>query len=260
MIGEPKLTSSRVIVFFKRNDEIRKFAEKVEECLGSNYNPPVVIPLPSHIDAPEFPQITCAKKSGFTQIGIAPVYIDSRTSFSEKWAADYDNRWQKCKGYSVESASDLFRMIDSVKALGEPLYFGYSPEVYLEVGIQSEKILFSALSEALVNKLELDPAPSDLNIHLTYVLDDSFYLNLFLSRHGVWEKADPKAQPRLSEEQMKERGILIKVDANDRYSYNNKQDYFSTIKVAEQVIELGHKRLVTTVEALLRVFEVRSSQ
>jgi hypothetical protein len=77
-------------------------------------------------------------------------------------------------------------------------------------------------------------------LKITNVLKDRFFSNITVQNYRVWKLiAQPQGVLRLPLKKVKERGVEIINDFNDRYAFNENDGCYSSPENVKEIIESG---------------------
>ena len=75
---------------------------------------------------------------------------------------------------------------------------------------------------------------------LTSVYKDRFFSNMTVQNYRVWKLVtQPQGVMRLPLKEVRERGVEIINDFNDRYAFNENDSYYSSPENVKEIIESG---------------------
>ena len=225
---------------FPRQPDIRRkandFEDVLRERLQGHYSQPQVIAVPDELDA-EVPRLVFASRHGFSQIIISQVSIVLNVTYSPDWQSDIE----KGRDYLSERAKGLYELLSVLNGI-RPHFSGLTTQVRL-VSNADDKQILEHLSHLWIKDsfdgLELD-VTHDLLLKTTTVHSERFFSNMTVRNYRGWtfERAQTGIRPFPNAE-ASERGVEIIGDFNDRYAYNEKNNYFSEIAVADEIISGG---------------------
>lgn len=238
MFQEAKYTKNSFSIIFPKQPDIRRKANEFEDLLkglhqGDYGQPPLVISIPDELD-PEVPRLIFGSRRGYSQIIISQVNMTLNVAYSPDWQIDIS----KGRQYFLERAKVLFELLKIFGETVKPYYSGITTHVYVP-SIKEDKEIIECISQKFFKQVNLERA-YDIQIKITTIHSDKFFSRTTIQNQRIWKPIDTqKGMPRLSIKNSAERGILIINDFNDRYSYNENNDYFSTLDVAKEIINLA---------------------
>jgi len=225
---------------FPRQPDIRRkandFEDALKEKLQGHYSQPQVIAVPDELDA-EVPRLIFASRHGFSQIIISQVSIVLNVTYSPDWQSDIE----KGRDYLSERVKVLYELLSVLNGI-RPYFSGLTTHVRLVSNADDKQILedLSKLwTKDCFDGLELDTT-HELLLKMTTVHSERFFSNMTVRNYRGWtfEGAQTGIRPSPSAE-ASERGVEIIGDFNDRYAYNEKNNYFSESAVADEIISGG---------------------
>ncbi len=238
-------------VSFRRYPEIRRLSNEFEDSLKEHfkghYSQPQVIPVPDELD-PEVPRLIFGSIHGFSQIIISQIGITLNVTYSPDWQKDIS----KGVVYLKERSPALYLLLKTIEDL--QIYFcGLTTRVRIPID-RAETELFDYLRKNIVKFDTKEDHLNDINIKITTVLENKFFSNISIQNYRTWKSDKPiQGVPRLSKRNVNETGIEIIGDFNDRYSYNELDDYFSDPDISEKIIDMGFSQIAKTIKKFQEV-------
>lgn len=241
MFEQPKIIESSLSIYFNRQFEIRKNVGNIEHSLNdifpNTYSPPFVIPIPDELD-PNIPRLIFNAVNAYTQIVISQVNISLNTRFLPEYQSDRE----MCKKKIKEVALKIYEI--GRKAFNtNPLFIGLFTRIDISSILTDDIKIIDYLSKMYLNeridqKFMKDSQIYDIEIKFTRKVDEQFFSNIIIKNFREWQfPLTLKEIPRFSEKKSLVRGLQILVDYNDRYAFNEKEDYFTSIEALEKIIE-----------------------
>lgn len=242
MISEMLFTESNFNVIFERQLKIRRRVNEFEDALQENYFQPKIIPIPDEID-PEIPRIAFDSKHGFSKIKISEISASLKVTYSEDWQKNSN----KCQNYLNERIPIL---LDLLKKLSiNPLYVGL--ETIVQIPCDDEEALKIIFKKYLKpEKVSNFQNSHDVVIKLTTVEEGMFYKNIQIRNYRIWKSLNKETFPRLPRNGANSSGILISLDLNDRYLFNEKEGYSFDNETFPKLIYKSFKSLLEEFETL----------
>ncbi len=232
MFEQIKFVHNSFSIVFPRQQQIRRLANEFEDRLQGRYFQPQIISVPDDLD-PEVPRMVFGSEHGFSQIVVSQISIAFNVSYSPDWQLEI----AKGKRYLIERVPLLFELLDVLDGV-KPYFCGLSTQVNLPSEAEDETIV-RQLSEALLQDQDLGSV-HDIQVKTTAVISEQFFNNITLQNYRVWgTNASQQGMPRYSQSDVLERGVQITGDFNDRYAFNEREQYTSGQEVAAQIIEDG---------------------
>jgi hypothetical protein len=236
MFKSPKYKTNSFNIVFPRHTTIRRKAAEFEDKLKGFYFQPQVVPVPDELD-PEIPRIIFGSEHGYSQIIISQVSIVLNVFYSEEWQSDI----AKGNNYLDERVAVIFGLLDLLEGT-LPYFCGLSSKVQI-ASDSSDKDIISHLARIFLKNEDISDI-YDLQIKHAKVEANQFFSNITLCNYRTWKIGDGQQDIlRLPNGQAFEKGIEIIGDFNDRYIFNENNEYRSNIEVAHTIIEKGLKEL-----------------
>ena len=240
MFEKAKYIKNSFNIFFSRQPEIRRRANDFEDKLKGRYFQPHIVPVPDDLD-PEVPRMLFGSEHGFSQIIVSQVTLVLNVTYSPDWQMDIS----KGRQYLFERVPILFELLDILK--GEKAYFcGLSTQVHLSTKAEDKKViehLEKLFLKNLMNSLY------DVQLKVTNVLAQRFFSNIVLQNYRTWKLEGPRQGViRLPHNEVSDQGIEISGDFNDRYAFNEKDNYYTSRENAEAIIESGLDEIKKVIE------------
>jgi hypothetical protein len=240
MFEKAKYIKNSFNIFFSRQPEIRRRANDFEDKLKGRYFQPHIVPVPDDLD-PEVPRMLFGSEHGFSQIIVSQVTLVLNVTYSPDWQIDIS----KGRQYLFERVPILFELLDILK--GEKAYFcGLSTQVHLSTKAEDKKViehLEKLFLKNLMNSLY------DVQLKVTNVLAQRFFSNIVLQNYRTWKLEGPRQGViRLPHNEVSDHGIEISGDFNDRYAFNEKDNYYTSRENAEAIIESGLDEIKKVIE------------
>lgn len=240
MLSKPRYITSSVSIVFPLQTNIRRKAYELEDAIGTLFFPPQVLPIPDEV-SPEAPRIVFKSKHGFGQLLVTQLNIQLLVNYSPDWQVDASKR----EGYLKERIDRMFGLIDSVIKV-EPHFCGITTRINILSEAEDSRLI-DLLSEMLL-KEAVDPTTFDLSLKQTKVIQDSYFSNLTVENYRGYKVGEANEVSRFPLPLAIERGIAITGDINDRYSFNERDNYVTNRKTAQTLLTYGMEELQQLVE------------
>lgn len=247
MFEEPKYIQNSFSVSFERCADVRRRVNAMEDLLRAQYTghfgQPQVIPVPDELD-PEVPRVIFGSQHGFSQIIVSQLSLTLNVAYSPDWQTDIS----KGRQYLKERVAILYALFEVMRSEKEPAYFcGLTTRVRLRSRVDDETIV-GMLIERIAKNGD-GKATYDINLRRAIVVEERFFSNTTIQNYREWQVEQNIPQiPRLRRSAVFERGIEIVGDFNDRYAFNERDDYVSTTCVANEIIDRGLDEIQSTIE------------
>lgn len=232
MFDTPRFIQNSFNVVFPRQSAIRRKANNFEDRLKGLYFQPQIISVPDELD-PEIPRIIFGSEHGYSQVIISQVSFVLNVVYSTDWQTDIS----KGKQYLYERVKILFDLIKLLEGITSH-FCGLSTKVQIPSNTEDTAILKHIAK--LFFKDENIEGVHDLQYKRTSIVSGRFYNNITLTNYRSWKiGTGQQGVLRVSSKEANTRGIEIVGDFNDRYEFNEKKDYNSTVDVAQIIIDGG---------------------
>jgi hypothetical protein len=243
MFDKAKYIQNSFNIFFSRQLEIRRRANDLEDKLKGLYFQPHIVPVPDDLD-PEVPRMLFGSEHGFSQIIVSQVTMMLNVTYSLDWQIDIS----KGRQYLSERVPILFDLLNILK--GEKPYFcGFSTRVHLSTETEDKKIIEHLEKLFLKNSIT---SIYDVQLKVTNVLSQRFFSNITVQNYRSWKlEGLRQGVIRFPQNDVSDRGVEISGDFNDRYAFNENNEYYTSRENAEAIIEGGLneiKRMIIRVE------------
>lgn len=222
------IKNSAVNIAFNRSENIKRKYILNEHILEKRFNSANILPIPD--DAPsEIPRIIVKSKGEHSQLNIAPEAVNLQTAYTDEFQAN----WDLCEQYMRERIDDVFKLTDSF-CDGSYKYVGIVAElIWDEINEEGHKRLFGNLFEK--------DAPStldDLVVKYTYIEDEKYYANITLQSSRIYQNIANNKSGQFTRDKLTSHTVSVLLDINDRYSFNNKENYNSDKDVFDELMTL----------------------
>lgn len=250
MFGQAKYIQNGFSITFQRYQNIRRKANEFEDLLkkrfNGHYGQPQLIPVPDELD-PEVPRMIFGSKHGFSQIIISQIAVVLNAIYSPDWQTDIS----KGKEYLMERSAALFSLLETIDHM--PVYFsGLTTRIQLPMDTDDASIL-QHLQKCFGIPLN-ERNTHDIQVKITSVHNETFYSNITIQNFRSWQIAGPiQGILPLSRQKASERGVEILGDFNDRYAFNEQNDYVSSSSLVTQIINEGLTQVSNTIRKVQEV-------
>ncbi len=235
-----KIVNTLFNVVFPTHPNIRKKVFNLEDTLKDFFVTPFnLIQIPE--DAPfDIPRIVASSKNGHTQMTISLNNLQIQTNFDE----NYSSNWEQCCEYINKRVNSLFPFMEEHILMEGFLYSGFSATLIFEdIKNPSEHIFEHFFKFKTENKL------SDIGCKLTFLIEDTFYVNISLNNFKLMNSGTNKIN-------FDKEVLGVVVDVNDRYKYNKSPDYRSDKTTSLKIIEIVSNIIKNKIEATVRNGEI----
>ena len=241
-----KLHSARYVtsafaVFFSKQTMVKKWAEPLGNKLRAHYFPSQEVPVTDDAE-PEFPRLLFASQHGFSQIAVSQSNISINVQYSADWQTDLT----KGEAYLLERANILFDALAELNVV--VLFSGFSAAVRLQS--DSDELTVGSLARNHAGEIPVEN-PHEIVTKVSSVLREQFFRNITIRNYRLWSIGPfQQGYQRLSQKNSTECGLEILIDYNDRYAFNEGQDYFSGQETGAEIVQGGASELRSLVARL----------
>lgn len=222
------IQSARFNTVFPRISNLRRKAIDIEDSIKEHYSAITLVPVPD--DAPEvIPRIQAASKNGHSNIEISLTNSQVTVNFDEHFNKD----WTRCINYIRERSAVITAALKPYLNEGT-LFSGLILEAMIEDISPIELIKQNFLN------YKADRQPHDLEYKLTYVLHNSYFVNLTFKNVRLYEGVIPVGTGMINFSELKEKqNVLgITIDVNDRFEFNRDNSYRSSEQATEKIFDI----------------------
>jgi hypothetical protein len=237
-----KILSTQFNVFYPSIQGIRRNFFDIEEKLKDHFQTPFnLIPVPD--EAPvEIPRIVATSKHGFSQLSIGLNNAGLTTQYNE----NFSSNWSACRDYLEGKIENYLSVLGEI-CDGNLLYSGLV--IQLELPFENDPV--EVLTDRFL-KIETNQELFDVETKLTFVLDNTFYVNITLSNYRNYEGVGIPDLPVPAYMNLNGRGIRVLIDINDKYGFNFQRGYLSSKEKQIHLFGLATKVLE---EKLVEIME-----
>lgn len=219
-------------VFFPKVNNLRqKFFQFEEKLSGQFVTPFTLVPVPDNLPE-EIPRINAVSLNGHSVLNVSLNQLSLQTTYDDR----FNNNWGQCMNYVQDR---VFPLLDVMEGLvgNEFLYSGLTTQVFIYD--LNDDVIDHFMNKFV--KVTSSAPPNDVNLKLTYVHDEDYYINISLNNVRVYEgTGNPQLISPAYLEQTGQ-GIGVVVDINDRHGFNYKQDYRSSRDKVNRILSLTNE-------------------
>ncbi|MCX5974902.1 MAG: hypothetical protein NTU59_09620 [Coprothermobacterota bacterium] len=240
MFEEPRFIQNSLSIVFPREMQIRRRANDFEDLLKGTYAQPQTIPVPDELD-PEVPRLIFGSVHGYSQIVITQINVSLNVTYSSEWQADI----QMGRGYLLERIPLLFSLL-SILSNPAPLFVGLTTSVHIKAQVHEKGLL-----DFLLDKFSWPRGKTlmDFRLRWSKVVAGKYYSNITVENYRRWAEEDGMIRP-LSRKKTSEIGIKIVGDFNDRHSFNELEEYHSSVEQTRIIVEQGIQQVTKELDNL----------
>ena len=224
-------------VHFPQNVTIRENLFKLEKHFIGFQKPFTLVPLPP--DAPaDIPRIVAASNGQHSQLMFTGTNVQLTVRFDDNFNTDVC----KCIEYVRNKSTSMIDALPIIgaEANGKPkLYFSGLSISFLfseEDGINAPIEYISSNFLKCKSNLREDEA----QFRVAYVVDEKYYVNVMLQNYREFANGPDERGSFVKLAPSKE-GLLVNLDINDRYAFNNEEGYLSSAEAAEKIVWLAEQ-------------------
>lgn len=231
-MSKAQIINNSFTVTFARQEKIRRKANYFEDAI-SNYYPSIqTLPIPDNVD-PAIPRIIFDSAHGYSQIVISQCSISINVNYSEEYQTNVD----QIKEYLFERVKLVFSLLN-IAEVNRPYFCGLTTNVHCIEDKEDNDII-----QKIIKNFNIRTTQENLNeieLKITNIIDDSYFNNTTIKNFRAWNFDLPLTdQPRLKINNAAIRGIEVKGDLNDRYSFNEKENYVTHLDTANIILAKG---------------------
>jgi hypothetical protein len=243
---EPRFIRNTFSVNLPRRLDIRRFAERFEQVLEGNYGPAQVTPIPDEMD-PLLPRLLFSSTHGFSQILASQVNISFVVTYSDDWQTNQEMREE----YVKDRARYLFSLSEILGT--KVLFCGLTTDVRI-TSLAADSDILSLLRRTLLCSSITDDL-HDIMVRVGIKIGDRFFSNTTIANFRSWESLKIAQETRtlvpLPSAQATQHGILVNDDFNDRYSYNERDNYSCDYDTAKELLGVAFPHLQERIRRIL---------
>jgi hypothetical protein len=247
MFEQPKYIQNSFAVSFERCADVRRRVNVMDDLLRSRYaghfGQPQVIPVPDELD-PEVPRVIFGSQHGFSQIIVSQLSLTLNVAYSPDWQVDIS----KGRQYLKDRVAILYGLFDVMRGERLSAYFcGLTTRARLQSNAD-DAVTVGALIKRVVQNGD-GQTTHDISMRRTAVVADRFFSNTTIQNYRAWRAEQSALQiPRLRRQAAFERGIEFVGDFNDRFAFNETDNYASSPDIANEVIDRGLDEMRNAIE------------
>jgi hypothetical protein len=234
-------------IVFEKQPEIRKKVFELEEKLKGKFGNPSVLPMPDEFDE-NAPRIIMQSLGGHSTLVVTFVNAQLETRFDN----DFINDWDKCSEYLIDRFSAIYDCFENIIS-SKVKFMGLIATVKYDVSEKEEAV--KKLLEKLGSQTLTNSNPFDVNIRLTYVNEDKYYVNLGISNNR--EMALMKGSTNNEIIQQLKDNLLFVIDVNDRYASNSDFSYRTTKEIISAVANKVKSVIDVTIPTFIDSGEIK---
>lgn len=239
----PKYRANSFSIIFPRVSNIRRKSNDFEDRLQTKYQAPQIVNVPDDFD-PALPRMLFLSKDGFSQIVVSQVSFVLNVNYSENWQEDVDRERQ----YVEKQLPYLFGLFDFLPGI-QPSFCGITTQVAIPTKV-NDKVVLDELVKLYI-KTEVFEDLHDVQVKIANVRSDKFFSNITVENYRTWYIRETEDHvPKLRRGDATEVGVQISGDFNDRYAFNENQDYTTTRETAKQIITGGFDDVRAVIDLL----------
>lgn len=236
-----KIVDTQFNVFYPKIPEIRKQMFILEEKLNKQFKTPFnLVPVPD--DAPvEIPRIVAMSMHGHSQLHFSLNNAGLTTSYDQ----EYNSDWGKCRNYIEKKSENYISVIEELSN-NRFLFSGLVVRVEIPTKIEPLELLKEKFF-----KLGSSTNPFDIEFKITFVKDETYYINMTFSNFRFFEGASTVELSSPAYLNLREKGIGVILDINDRFGFNYNKGYSSNRDKQKVLLELATTVLEDKLEEIL---------
>ncbi|MGL5646537.1 MAG: hypothetical protein ACRDDY_01700 [Clostridium sp.] len=241
MLQKEKYLQTTFNFVIDRKIEMRRLANEIEDELKDYYMQPQINSIPDDIE-PGIPRIIFTSKNSHSTVLFSQFNISLDILYDENFILE------EKKKYLYERIELLKNII---KKFGMKINFMGLTTV-ATIPTSKEFSIECIKKKYLKNQDTLNV--DEVSYKEAKIIDEKYYANILVESYKLWDyNYTPISEPRsLSSLDCKEYGIKLTVDFNDRYLFNEKKGYISSVSEVDAIINKNFNILEEQVEFLKR--------
>lgn len=239
MLNNEKYIQTTFNFIIDRKPDIRRFANEIEDELKNYYMPPQINGIPDDVD-PTIPRISFQSRNSHSTIYLSPLNIMLDVIYDENYKL-------------TEKKEYLFERIELLKKIIKKLnlkinFMGLTTVVVIPTEKENsvKYIKNKYFKNEIISKID------EIFYREAKIIDEKYYSNISIESYKIWENSNNFIFERLSNSKCKEYGIKLTVDFNDRYSFNENENYNSSIEEINNIIEKNFIQIKEQLDFLKR--------
>lgn len=243
MFEPARYVSSDITVGFPRRTDVETCAEAIAAKLEGRYRQHPLPPMPDEL-GPDVPRLAFLPHE--PQLDTRQLLV-LQTSFRLELYHQPD-RQEDPLAVEKSLLSEIPGLFNLLEAVGSetPTYCGLTTHVRLRAEERrgdpqgkDDRIVGRYLAERFLK----EPHTADLyelTIRFSETVEERFFSNTTYEVYRSWDASQlDEARPRLSGRKAAMHGMLITGDFNDRYAFNENEEYTSDQETAEEIVHRG---------------------
>lgn len=230
-------------IIFPRFINIRRTLNELEDQLSPLYNKPNLLPIPDDFE-PQAPRVIFQSKMGHSQI----VFSQENVVLNVKYSADWGENIEKGHFYLQERIAILIPIITTIFE-SHSLFQGLTTNIFLGTA-HSESEIFQFLSDKLLKNCKGKDL-QEISLKISERVDEKYFSNITYQYIRFWNQGQNGIISPLSKDSPVLKGIQIIGDYNDRYSYNECQNYTSPPDIWKVLIADGIRKVFAEIDRLI---------
>lgn len=223
-----------------RNQLIRRAINEIEDLVKESsvlgFAQPQMFPIPDEME-PEIPRVMFSSKGGHSQLLVSQISITFNVTYSDDWAQDHD----RCLRYLLSKVDLLFAIARAGwKHFPGPSFSGVT--TVFRVPADSQKSAVAMAAPFFANSEALVASANELSFRRSLTADNQFFDNLAIQTFvGVDESrlVTFNGIPKMCSDVLEACGVEISSDYNDRYAFNERDEYVSSAETLSKMLGAG---------------------
>lgn len=235
------IQNTNMNIVFSPIDGIKKLFMNNDDIVKECYNEPALLPIPDN--APnEVPRIVLQSVGGHSQMVLTKEVLSVVTNYDD----NFNRIWDKCKNNLMDKINIAYSLLEGMGVHHNNFMGLVTTIIWDEITNNGSEYIYSNLLKIKSNKNIFDAS-----CKVTYVVDDTYYVNISIENIRLYQtNSNVTNQPGLLKNQ-KANSIGITIDVNDRYAFNNNENYISEKNVKNRVIEIT-EQVINNIESLIK--------
>lgn len=227
------IQESIVSISFPIIENIRRAYFDNGSILIEDFDEPNVLGIPD--DAPsDIPRLVFKSKNQFSELSISQTSISMRTHFSDDFMRD----WELCGGYLEKKCSKVVELADKLTS-GSYNYVGLVVNILFDSFENETNCDGTCILSNNLSKLESSKDVFDINMRYTFTENNKYFVNFDLRNVRLYKEiGDPNMSGAFKKDNEELNAVGVVIDINDRYKFNNEENYNSNASSFTEALEL----------------------
>lgn len=247
-----KINNSSFTLYFPENKNIRENIFILEQHFADFQHPFTLVTLP--LDAPpEIPRILATTKNGHSRLTICGNSVQLMTRYDN----DYIHSIKKCLNYTIDKIQKIIEYMPLIIGVPEGIHKCYYSGLSMDLAYTKEDGIENPIE--YIKKIHIKDNISlqidEMQYRLALVIDSQYYVNIILQNQKTFNGV-PDERGSLAGLEKKEDTLLVSLDINDRYAFNNTMSYSSSKESMMQLATIMEQFVENYLPAFINTGEI----